>query len=107
MNGRGFRAEAVAKGGFPVINSPDNGERVHSLLCGREALAKPPGAAGISPKGSDLTRRNRSTWRVSGRSLTRRIWRAGGTPKTHLVRVSCCQRASGNEPVFQRGLLHR
>ena len=55
MNGRGFRAEAVAKGGFPVINSPDNGERVHSLLCGREALAKPPGAAGISPKGSDLT----------------------------------------------------
>jgi hypothetical protein len=28
----GFRAEAVTKGGFPVINSPDNGERVHSLL---------------------------------------------------------------------------
>jgi len=40
-----FRADAVTKGIFPTQNSSDNGERVHSLLCGCEALAKPPGAA--------------------------------------------------------------
>lgn len=32
------------------MNSLDNGERVHSLLCGREALGKPAGAAEISPR---------------------------------------------------------
>lgn len=40
-----FRADAVTKGIFPAQNSSDNGERAHSLLCGCEALAKPPGAA--------------------------------------------------------------
>jgi len=39
VNGGRFRADAGTKGGFPMINSPDNGERVHSLLCGREALS--------------------------------------------------------------------
>lgn len=34
------------KARFPAHTSPDNGERVHSLLCGREALGKPSGAAG-------------------------------------------------------------
>lgn len=29
-------------------NCPDNGERACSLLCGREALARPAGAAGIA-----------------------------------------------------------
>jgi len=45
VNSGRFRVHAGTKGGFPVKNSPHNGERVRSLLCGREALAKPPGAA--------------------------------------------------------------
>ncbi len=45
MNSREFRAYVVTKRGFPAQNSSDNGERARSLLCGREALAKPPGAA--------------------------------------------------------------
>lgn len=47
MNGERFQAHVVTKGTFPAQNSSDNGERVRSLLCGREALAKPPGAAEI------------------------------------------------------------
>lgn len=46
VNGRGFRADAGAKAAFlreTLIS--DNGERARSLLCGREALVKPPGAA--------------------------------------------------------------
>ncbi|EBV4218569.1 hypothetical protein DOR53_23945 [Salmonella enterica subsp. enterica serovar Bareilly] len=35
---------------FPAHNSPDNGERVHSLLCDREALAKPSGMAEFTTK---------------------------------------------------------
>lgn len=45
MNSSRFRADAGTKGGFSVINFPDNGERVRSLLCDREALAKPSGMA--------------------------------------------------------------
>jgi len=45
VNGGGFQAYVVTKRGFPAKNSPENGERARSLLCGREALAKPPGAA--------------------------------------------------------------
>lgn len=38
------------------MNHPDNGERVRSLLCGREALARPSGMEGFIAKGgSDLT----------------------------------------------------
>jgi len=55
VNGGRFRADAGTKGGFPVINSPDNGERARSLLCGREALAKPPGAAEMLQKWPNLT----------------------------------------------------
>ena len=36
-------------------------------------------------KGSDLTSNKKGV----GRSLTRKIWRAGGTPKTHLVPLFC------------------
>jgi hypothetical protein len=45
VNGRGFRADVVIKGLFPAQNSSDNGERARSLLCGREALARPSGMA--------------------------------------------------------------
>lgn len=34
-----FRADAGTKVGFPAMNSPNNGERARSLLCGREALS--------------------------------------------------------------------
>lgn len=33
------------------MNHPDNGERVRSLLCDREALARPSGMAGFIAKG--------------------------------------------------------
>ena len=56
MNGGEFRADVGTKGGFPAKNAPHNGERGHSLLCDREALAKPPGAAEMLSKGSDLTK---------------------------------------------------
>jgi len=46
VNGGRFHAYVVTKAAFPALNSSDNGERARSLLCGREALAKPPGAAG-------------------------------------------------------------
>jgi len=45
VNDGEFWEDAGTKGGFPAMNSPNNGERARSLLCGREALAKPPGAA--------------------------------------------------------------
>ena len=77
MNSSRFRTNAGTKGGFSVIKFPDNGERVRSLLCGREALAMPNGMAAHIQGG----RFNVGV----GLSLTRRIWRAGGTPKTHLV----------------------
>jgi len=48
VNGGWFRAEVVAEGGFPAQKPLNNGERVRSLLCGRETLGKPPGAAEIS-----------------------------------------------------------
>ncbi|EEL6593801.1 hypothetical protein PXI69_23445 [Salmonella enterica subsp. enterica serovar Typhimurium] len=51
MNGGGFRADAGTKAGLPVINSPGNGERARSLLCGREALVRPSGMAGFIAKG--------------------------------------------------------
>lgn len=51
MNDRQFRAYVVTKATFPALDSADNGERARSLLCGREALAKPAGAAGIVPRG--------------------------------------------------------
>lgn len=43
--------DAGMKACFPAHNSPDNGERVRSLLCGREALARPSGMAGFIAKG--------------------------------------------------------
>jgi len=101
VNSSRFRADAGTKGGFSVINFPDNGERVRSLLCDREALARPSGMA-EQHEGGDLT------WVIStqkfrrveifqgvGRSLTRRLWRAGGTPKTHLVPLFCGAGAAG------------
>ena len=108
MSGGRVRADAGTKAGFPVINSPDNGERARSLLCDREALAKPPGAAEISSKGSDLTR---SGTAIPGgcraepdqEDLACRRYskdtscpavlspaRSGGNDKTFPVRVSYC-----------------
>lgn len=55
MNAGQFRSDTDTKAGFPVINSYGNGERACSLLCGREALAKPAGAAGAA--GISLGRR--------------------------------------------------
>ena len=37
------------------MSPPDNGERVRSLLCGREALAGRQAWQDLLPKGSDLT----------------------------------------------------
>ena len=80
---------------------PGNGERGHSLLCGREALAKPPGAAvylltRLYPEFMKLRREilTRRNFQGVGRSLTRGLWRAGGTPETHLV-PPFCRRNSG------------
>lgn len=92
MNGGEFRAYVVTKRGFPAQNSSDNGERARSLLCGREALARPSGMAENTQRGSDLTSgkfRRVEIYQGVGRSLTRRLWRAGGTPKTHLVPPFC------------------
>ena len=36
---------------FLYVNPTDNGERVRSLLCDREALARPSGMAGFIAKG--------------------------------------------------------
>lgn len=55
MNGGRLQADVVTKGIFPAQNSSDNGERVRSLLCGHEALAKPPGAAEMLQAQQDLT----------------------------------------------------
>jgi len=55
VNGGRFRADAGTKAAFPAQNSSDNGERARSLLCGREALDKPSGAAEKSLGGLDLT----------------------------------------------------
>jgi len=48
VNGGRFRVDVVINGLFPAQNPSNNGERVRSLLCGRETLGKPPGAAEIS-----------------------------------------------------------
>jgi len=56
VNGTRFRGDAGTKGAFlqeTVISG--NGERARSLLCDREALAKPAGAAEKSRRGLDLT----------------------------------------------------
>ena len=37
------------------LNPTGNGERGRSLLCGREALARPSGMAENTQRGSDLT----------------------------------------------------
>jgi hypothetical protein len=67
VNSGDFRVDAGTKGGFPAMNSPNNGERARSLLCGREALAKPPGAAGILSKGVGFNEEwDRGPMRVSG-----------------------------------------
>jgi len=55
MNGGRFHADVVTTGIFPAQNSSDNGERVRSLLCSREALAKPPGAAEMLKEWPNLT----------------------------------------------------
>lgn len=125
MNGGRFRADAGTKGGFSVMNFPDNGERARSLLCDREALAKPPGAAGISSKGSDLTKsgtagpggcraepdqEDLACRRYSKDTSCRAVLspaRSGGNDKTFPVRVSYCSPASGNDPVSQHGLRRR
>lgn len=46
MNGGRFGEDVGTKGLFWGVCFTDNGERGRSLLCAREALAKPPGAAG-------------------------------------------------------------
>ncbi|WP_154299605.1 hypothetical protein [Enterobacter hormaechei] len=47
VNGARFQSDAGAKTAFSRETLfSNNGERARSLLCGREALAKPPGAAG-------------------------------------------------------------
>lgn len=114
------------------MNSPNNGERARSLLCGREALAKPAGAAGILSKGVGFnvdnqhteisTRRNSSGCRAEPdqEDLVRRRCtkntscpavlspaRSGGNDKTFPVRVSYCSTASSNGPVSQHGLRRR
>lgn len=125
MNGGRFRTDAGTKAGFPVINSPGNGERARSLLCDREALAKPPGAAGTSSKGADLTR---SGTAIPGgcRAEPDQVFlacrryskdtscpavlspaRSGGNDKTFPVRVSYCSPASSDRPVSQHGLRRR
>jgi len=38
------------------MNHPDNGERVRSLLCDREALTKPSGMEGFIAKGGRIYR---------------------------------------------------
>jgi len=43
-----FSRSNPANGSKGSLNPTDNGERGRSLLCGREALAKPSGAAEIS-----------------------------------------------------------
>jgi len=49
------------------MNSPNNGERARSLLCGRKPLAKPPGAAGILSKGVGFNEKwDRGPIQVSG-----------------------------------------
>jgi len=55
VNGTRFRADAGTKAGFPAQNSSDNGERARSLLCGREALVKPPGATEMLQEWPNLT----------------------------------------------------
>lgn len=90
-----------------MINFPDNGERVRSLLCDRQAWLSNMRRADLTWVISTQKFRRVEIFQGVGRSLTKRLWRAGGTPKTHLVRVSCGHRASGNEPVFHHGLLHR
>lgn len=54
VTGGRFRADVGIKAGFPAHNYLDNASRVRSLLCTREALARPPGMAGFIG-GSDLT----------------------------------------------------
>lgn len=39
VSSRDFRADAGTKVRFPAMNSPNNGKRARSLLCGREALS--------------------------------------------------------------------
>lgn len=51
MNAGVFRQRNLSDRPFPAQNPPDNGERAHCLLCGRETLAKPPGAAAIAKGG--------------------------------------------------------
>jgi len=48
VNSGRFRPNVVINGLFQAPNPSNNGERVRSLLCGRETLGKPPGAAEIS-----------------------------------------------------------
>lgn len=114
-----------------MINFPDNGERVRSLLCDREALARPSGMAeqheggrfNVGDQHAEIsTRRNFSGCRAKPdqEALACRRYskdtscpavlspaRSGGNDKTFPVRVSYCSPASGDEPVSQHGLRRR
>lgn len=131
MNSGEFRADVAIKCLLPAQNSSDNGERVRSLLCGREALARPSGMAeNIQGGGFNVdnqhteisTRRNSSGCRAEPdqEDLVRRRCtkntscpavlspaRSGGNDKTFPVRVSYLSPASGDKRVPQHGLRRR
>lgn len=57
-----FQADTGTKVGFPAMNSPNNGERARSLLCGREALSNEPGEAVGVQRASGRLRRKHSVF---------------------------------------------
>lgn len=71
------------------MNPPDNGERVRSLLCGREALARPSGMAKQHVGGADLSRCGSGVPAVLQRHILSLCFspkRSGGNDKTFPVR---------------------
>lgn len=54
MSSGQFQADVVINGLFLAQNSSDNGERVRSLLYGREVLAMQSGMAELIKGGSDV-----------------------------------------------------
>ncbi|WP_218061257.1 hypothetical protein, partial [Klebsiella pneumoniae] len=84
---------------------------MHSGLCGREALAKPPGAAAsggykrqhFANPALDLNSREISYARNSAYRAApdETFWSVGGTPKTHLVPlILSLAQSGGNDKTF-------